>query len=137
MSSDAALPTATQIATLVQAFYAKVARDKALAPTFAPLFRDWAGHLDTMTEFWTTALLGKNALCSTQSVVMHTPHPIAPLQFVRWLALFRQTAVEVLGHDQARPFLDRAEHIAAGLQMGLFMTQQLTQRPAFPHGRFA
>jgi hemoglobin len=137
MSSAPALPTAAEIATLVQVFYLKIARDKALAPTFAPVLRDWAGHLDTMTRFWTTALLGDDALCGRRSVMMHAPHPIAPLHFVRWLALFRQTAVDVLGPDQARAFLDRAEQIAAGLQMGLFIAQQAVQRPAFPHERFA
>ena len=137
MSAALAQPSPSEIATLVQLFYMKVERDKALGPTFAPVLRDWSGHIDTMTEFWTTALLGNDALCSAQSVVMHAPHPIAPLQFVRWLALFRQTAIDVFGPEQARPFLDKAERIAAGLQMGLFMSQQVAPRLAFSHGQVA
>jgi len=137
MSAALAQPSPSEIATLVQLFYMKVERDKALGPIFAPVFRDWSGHLDTMTEFWTTALLGNDGLCGTRSVVMHAPHPIAPLHFVRWLALFRATALDVFGPEQARPFLDKAERIAAGLQMGLFMAQQVSPRPTLPHGRFA
>jgi hemoglobin len=137
MSAILAPPSPSEIATLVQLFYRKVERDKALGPIFAPVLRDWSGHLETMTDFWTTALLGNEGLCSVQSVVMHAPHPIAPLQFVRWLALFRATAEDVFGPEQARVFLDKAERIAAGLQMGLFMSQQVPPRQAFPHGRFA
>ena len=137
MSATLAQPSRSDIATLVQLFYMKVERDKALGPTFAPVLRDWPGYIDTMTEFWTTALLGNGGLGGSRSVAMHAPHPIAPLQFVRWLALFRQTAIDVFGPEQARPFLDKAERIAAGLQMGLFMSQQVAPRLAFSHGQVA
>lgn len=137
MVPTAAPPSAAEIATLMQLFYLKVERDKALGPTFAPVLRDWPGYLDGMTRFWTAALLGGRSDCDGRSVVMLAPHPIAPLQFVRWLALFRAAAGELFGPERARAFLDRAERIAPGLQMGLFMAPRMPANRAVAHGQVA
>ena len=116
-----ALPSEQEIATLVQLFYLKVERDEVLGPIFADTLRDWPAHCEAMTDFWAAALLGRDSRCGAWSFVAQAPHPIAPLQFVRWLALFRAIATDLLGAERGRRFLDKAERIAAGLQMGLFM----------------
>jgi hemoglobin len=49
----------------------------------------------------------------------HRPHPIRIEHFDHWLALWRDTAEDVLSPAQARIFCDHAARIARSLQYGL------------------
>ena len=49
----------------------------------------------------------------------HRPHPIRTEHFDHWLALWRDTAEDVLSPAQARIFCDYAARIARSLQYGL------------------
>lgn len=120
MSTQVALPTEAEIATLMEQFYRKVERDDELAPIFAPVLAEPSSHVEEMTDFWTAALRGD---AKPAAAANHPPHPIAPVRFQRWLALFRATAADVLGPTRGLSFLDRAERIATSLQVGLFKTQ--------------
>ncbi|HSF65724.1 MAG TPA: preprotein translocase, partial [Paracoccaceae bacterium] len=52
-------------------------------------------------------------------VPAHTPLPIGPAHFDRWLALFRATARDVCPPEGAAHLIDRAERIAQSLQMAV------------------
>jgi len=138
MSTQVALPSEAEIATLMQQFYSKVERDEELGPIFAPVLQESPEHLDEMTDFWTTALRANNDNDAETKAVAHPPHPIAAQRYTRWLALFQATAADVLGPARGLKFLEQAERIAASLQTGLFKPSSPPQgrppnRQSTPH----
>ena len=46
------------IRACVRAFYEVAKRDDLLGPIFNGMIKDWDGHLATMDDFWSAALLG-------------------------------------------------------------------------------
>ena len=53
------LETEADIIQLVDAFYARVNADALLRPIFNDVAQvDWASHLPTMYDFWSSVLLG-------------------------------------------------------------------------------
>lgn len=105
----------TQIAPLVDAFYAKVRGDEMLGPIFQRAIGDqWDAHLATMQTFWSTIMLG-SATYKGNPLATHLRLPgLSPLHFERWLELWRETAAEVCGADGV-VFAQRAEAIAGRL----------------------
>jgi len=83
--------TEEDIKTLVHRFYAKVRKDKLLAPVFNAVIKDnWDEHLARMCDFWGTLLLYTRKYMA-DPMVKHMPLPIEPEHFERWLLLFGQT----------------------------------------------
>lgn len=107
--------TETQIAALVDAFYAKVCRDEMLGPIFeGAIGGQWDAHLATMRTFWSTIMLG-SATYKGNPLAAHMRLPdLSPLHFERWLDLWRETSAEVCGADGVL-FVERAEAIAGRL----------------------
>ncbi|MFC6225280.1 group III truncated hemoglobin [Hymenobacter artigasi] len=85
--------TPDDIRRLIDEFYAEVRRDDLLGPVFAARIPagHWPEHLDTMTRFWTAALLGQAAGYRGNPGAKHLYLPIEKAHFTRWLALFGQT----------------------------------------------
>lgn len=50
MCPTAALPSESEIATLMQLFYLKAERDERLGPIFAIAHQDWAGYSDAPAD---------------------------------------------------------------------------------------
>ena len=76
---------------------------------------EWPKHLDGVTDFWETALLGagtyrRNPLGPHLSLGLHAEH------FDRWLQLFGQTAHEVFPRQVADSILNRARRMAGHLE---------------------
>lgn len=119
MSSSAI--TASSIVQLVDAFYARVRDDAVLGPVFeAKLAGHWHEHMPRMYAFWTKVLLGTGDF---QGNVFGTHMALSGIEtehFVRWLTLFRLTALEVLGEDGAAEAMLVAQRIASSLQLGFF-----------------
>ena len=88
--------TQEDIQHLIEAFYAQVRADALLGPVFASRISDghWPEHLDTMTRFWTAALLAQAAGYRGNPGAKHLYLPIEQAHFERWLALFGQTVDE-------------------------------------------
>lgn len=88
--------TQDDIRQLIEAFYAKVRADALLGPVFASRIPDghWPEHLDTMTRFWTAALLAQAAGYRGNPGAKHIYLPIEAAHFERWLALFGKTVDE-------------------------------------------
>ena len=113
--------TESSIVRLVDTFYARVRADAVLGPVFAArLDGHWDQHMPRMVAFWTKVLLGTGEF---QGNVFGKHMALSGIErdhFVRWLALFRATALDVFGAAGAAPALDVANRIAASLQLGFF-----------------
>ncbi|MCW8842353.1 MAG: group III truncated hemoglobin [Rhodobacteraceae bacterium] len=107
---------------LVHGFYAKVRKDDMLGPIFAAQIEDWGPHLDRMVAFWSSVALMTGRYHGAP-VPAHTPLPITPAHFDRWLALFRQTAKEICSPAGAAHVIARAERIARSLSMAVAQAQ--------------
>jgi hemoglobin len=110
-----------QLATLVDRFYAKVRKDEALGPVFADAIADWPEHLERMSAFWSSVMLTSGRY-KGNPMAAHLKHraAIEPAMFDRWLALWRETAREVLDESGAFAVETKAERIAESLQLGMF-----------------
>jgi len=113
--------TASAIVRLVDTFYARVRDDAVLGPVFdAKLAGRWHEHMARMYKFWTKILLGTGEFQGNVFGTHMALPGIATEHFVRWLTLFRLTAIEVFGADGAAPALEVAQRIASSLQLGFF-----------------
>lgn len=113
--------TESSIRQLVYAFYARVREDAVLSRVFESRLADkWEEHMPRMVAFWNKVLLGSGDF---QGNVFGKHMVISGIErehFIRWLALFRITAIEVFGCDDATIPIQTAERIAASLQLGYF-----------------
>ncbi|MFC0131370.1 hypothetical protein CR105_03210 [Massilia eurypsychrophila] len=113
--------TAASIPVMVDAFYARVRDDAVLGPVFASkLEGKWDQHMPRMYAFWTKVLLGTGEFEGNVFAKHMALNGIGKQHFVRWLALFRMTAIEVFGIEQSAAAIQVAERIAGSLQLGFF-----------------
>ncbi len=107
------LTTEADIIRLVDAFYARVNEDELLGPIFNGVARvDWAAHLPTMYDFWSSVLLGTSRY-KGRPMAKHFPLPISAEHFQRWLMLFRASVDAHFAGPQAEEAKTRAQHIGA------------------------
>lgn len=107
------------IRRLVHAFYAKVRRDPELGPIFNRAVEDWDEHLAKLSDFWSSVVLMSGRF-KGQPMLVHQQLPeIGPAHFVRWLALFQETAGEVCPPDAAALFVAKSRQIGESLQLGI------------------
>lgn len=114
--------TEDEISTLVDRFYEKVRDDEEIGPIFNTAVQDWNEHLAVLKDFWSSVLLGTGRY-KGRPMAAHIPLPIAPKNFRRWLALFEETAHEVLPTELAAMVHGKAESIGMSLKAGLFGTE--------------
>lgn len=106
------------IERLVDRFYDRVQLDPVLGPVFNPVVADWAEHKRTLVSFWSSVAL-RSGTYRGNPMAAHRPHPIEAAHFDHWLALWRDTADEVLSPAHAALFADYAGRIARSLRLGL------------------
>lgn len=106
------------IARLVDCFYDKVRRDPLLGPVFNPAVHDWPEHKRLLTSFWASVML-RAGTYRGNPMAAHRPHAIQSTHFARWLALWKETATELLDPASAARIIEHAERIGRGLQLGL------------------
>ena len=105
----------------VDTFYARVRADAILAPVFEEkLAGKWDHHLTRIYGFWTKVLLGTGDFHGNVFSKHMALTGIEKQHFVRWLALFNMTAVEIFGVEEAAIAMRVAGRMAAGIQMGYF-----------------
>lgn len=118
---------------LVHTFYARVRTDAELGPIFNDAIGDWPEHLDKLTAFWSSVMLTSGRY-KGQPVPAHLKHRdrITPELFQRWLALWGETARELMPPVAAAALVSRATRIAESLQLALFfrLDRQPPNRPA-------
>ena len=110
--------TEAMIEQLVRGFYAKVRADAVLGPVFEAKIADWEPHLAQMFAFWSSVALMTGRYHGTP-MIKHVKLPIDAGHFDRWLALFEDTAREICPPEAAAHFIDRAQRIAASLELGV------------------
>ena len=117
----------SQLATLVDRFYDKVRTDPLLGPVFDPLVGDWDAHKVLMTSFWSTVAL-RTGHYRGNPLARHRPLSIGVTHFQRWLALWRETAGEVLDAESAALMIGYAERIGYGMRVGMGLGGHLRGR---------
>lgn len=103
---------------LVEGFYEKVRADALLAPVFEARISDWAPHLAQMKVFWGSVALS-TGLYNGRPMPKHMRLPVDAEHFDRWLALFEETARELLTPAGAEHVIVRARRIAESLELGV------------------
>src|SRR6201991_3275113 len=110
--------TEEMIERLVRRFYEKVRADEMLAPVFDAKIEDWEPHLAQMFAFWSSVALMTGRYHGTP-MIKHVKLPVDAGHFDRWLALFEATAREICPPQAAVHFIERAQRIAASLELGV------------------
>lgn len=111
--------TEDDLKRLVESFYGRAAADPLLGPVFTRAIPDWEGHYQIVQNFWSRTLLGTTRY-SGMPFAAHIPLQLKPEHFARWVALFRETAVEVLEPVAAARAIAKVEHMSTCFQAGLF-----------------
>jgi hemoglobin len=107
--------TETEIASLVERFYAKVRVDPEIGPVFNRVVRNWDAHLALLKDFWSTVLLTTGRY-KGNPLLAHFPLPIEERDFARWLKLFSETAEEVMPASRAAIVTHKADLIAMNMK---------------------
>lgn len=111
------------ISDLVEQFYAKVQANAELGPVFeAAIEGDWAPHLQTMKQFWSSIALNAGTY-GGRPIPAHYKHldKIRSEHFEIWLSLFAETLRELaLTPEAASFFMERAERIGENFQSIFF-----------------
>lgn len=110
--------TMEEIALLVRRFYDKARVDPVIGHTFAGV-ADWDEHFAVIEGFWASHLLGTKSY-KGNPFMPHVGLDLEPASFERWLALFQETAGEVLPAPHAERAVAKANHMAKSLMAGLF-----------------
>ena len=106
---------------LVDRFYAKVRGDALLGPVFNGAVGDWPEHFEKLGAFWSSVMLTSGRYKgSPMSAHMRHASSIRPEMFDRWLELWRETALETLGPDDAAAVVAKAKRIAESLKLALY-----------------
>ena len=109
------------IRRLVDGFYAKVRRDRELAPIFLRAIPgDWQPHLNKMYDFWSSVMLTTGRY-KGNPVIKHQVLPGMKISlFERWLALFNETCDELFDAVVSDAFRGKAARIAESLKLASF-----------------
>ena len=110
--------TTDEIGRLVDAFYSKVQVDPVIGPIFNEQVEDWPAHLALLKEFWASVLLGTGSF-KGNPLETHLKMTLSAEHFERWLALFRETALELLPEERAEVFISKSRRIAETFQRGM------------------
>jgi hemoglobin len=117
----------TMVRAVVDVFYRKARLDPMIGPIFNRVIAgaDWPGHLDKITSFWSSMLLGTGTYSGRPMPKHLAIDDLADQHFARWLALFQETVDDVCPPAVAALFVDRAERVAHSLRLGIAQYRQL------------
>jgi len=129
------------IKALVDEFYARVRRDRALGPVFDRAIAPdaWPAHLERMYAFWSSVMLTSGRYKGDPVGVHRRVAGIVPPLFGNWLGLFEATAADLFVPAVADRFAEAARRIAESLKLALFFradqpwTEDLRRRPPVSH----
>lgn len=79
----------------IDRFYAKVRQDDLIGPVFLGAVHDWAGHKQTMVDFWSRAVLGTQRY-GGMPLPPHVKLRLTPSHFDRWLKLWKEACDETM-----------------------------------------
>lgn len=111
------------IRVLVHTFYGHIRENELLGPIFNSHIKEgqWPAHLEKLTDFWVTALLGDicfkgNPTMAHRTVDKNLNHAIAPYHFEQWIGLWHSTIDSLYKGALA----NRAKKAAEKMAMGQF-----------------
>lgn len=106
--------TTDEIRVMVERFYEHARDDELLGPVFAERVQDWEAHYDTMTRFWSSAVL-RAGTYSGRPIEKHRIEGLTPQHFVNWVNRFSEVVRRELGPQRARVFIDLSERMAVSI----------------------
>jgi hemoglobin len=106
---------------LVRSFYATARGDGVIGHLFDHV-QDWEKHIAKITAFWSSVAL-LTGRYHGQPLAAHSPLPLEPTHFARWLVLFEQTARQVCTTEGADYLMEKAHRIARSLEMGVAVSR--------------
>ncbi len=113
--------TRENVKLLVDQFYGRVHDDAILGSVFTrALGTDWTDHLEKLTEFWSTIVLGTRSFHGNVYGKHMALEGITPKHFQRWLSLFEETITTLFDANAAAQFRTMAHRVASSLQIGFF-----------------
>ncbi|MFT3903481.1 MAG: group III truncated hemoglobin [Niabella sp.] len=129
MSDKKDITTIEDIRLLINAFYAKVRKEKLIGPVFNGVIQDrWPQHLEKMYRFWQTVLLEEHTYFGSP----FPPHASLPVQqqhFDAWLKLWHETVDEFFSGKKADEAKWRGDKMAV---MFLSKIAYYRNRPSGP-----
>ncbi len=122
------LCTEADVTLLVHSFYDKVREDAMLGPIFEAHVQNWGRHLDTMVDFWSSALRG-TARYRGAPLPKHIALANLRIElFHRWLGLFRETT-QSLDNPGLQARADELAHRIAGSLWYGYQSRHAPGRP--------
>lgn len=115
--------TEAMIRELVHTFYGRVRKDPEIGPIFNREVEDWDEHLAKLCDFWSSVMLMTGRFHGSPMSAHIQVGDIVPAHFVRWLALFEETAREVCTPEAAALFIDKSRMMGRSLQMGIAVSR--------------
>lgn len=113
------------ISLLVHKFYAKIRANDLLGPIFNGHIPDdhWPAHLEKLTDFWETNLLGVpkfkgNPSQKHRNVDENLDYSVSQVHFGKWLELWFETINELYEGEIA----EKAKRAARKMATGQFLT---------------
>jgi hemoglobin len=123
--------SAQEISDLVDRFYAKVLQDPLIGPIFNAAVDDWPAHLALLKDFWSTVLLTSRRY-QGDPLAKHLNLSLEPPHFARWLALFSETAMEVMPAAHAHIVIRKSQRIAENFRHAIAFQRDRDAPPGGP-----
>lgn len=116
---------------LVITFYDKIRKDDLLGPIFnAHLSKEqWPPHLEKLTDFWVTALLGDVCFKGSPTkahlkVDKYLNHTMDQVHFGQWLQLWFQTIDSLFIGSLAQRAKDASRRMATGQYLNVWKSRE-------------
>ncbi|MDE3027729.1 MAG: group III truncated hemoglobin [Paracoccaceae bacterium] len=115
--------TDEQIDRVMTSFYFRIRRHPVLGPVFATHVGTddavWAAHEAKIGRFWKNAILREGGYDGRPMMVHRNALDILPEHFPLWLALFDDTATNVLPPEAAAAWSAMAHRLGNAFRMGV------------------
>tara|TARA_E500000318_G_scaffold17776_1_gene18100 strand:+ start:46108 stop:46542 length:435 start_codon:yes stop_codon:yes gene_type:complete len=108
--------TTDEIRVMVERFYEHARDDELLGPIFAQRVQDWDTHYDTMTRFWSSAVL-RAGTYSGRPIEKHRIEGLTTQHFVNWVERFTHVVEHEFGPERAEVFIELSKRMAASIAM--------------------
>ena len=110
------------IASLVDAFYARVRDDDMLGPIFAAHVADWGHHLPKMKNFWASIMIESGRFNGSPMQKHIAMGILTKDHFDHWLTLWDRVVDEIVPNPEAAArFHSSAHRIADSLLTGVLV----------------
>lgn len=114
---DREIKDRNDVSELVHAFYEKIRSDELLGHIFNDTIDEWPVHLEKLTDFWESILLGANnfkgrPMRAHFMVDAKYNHSLSELHFEAWLSLWFETVDEIFSGKLAEMAKEKARNIA-------------------------